>query len=112
MWHEPTPIRWIGHSPEKHFKDTWKIAKSVKTSTPKGSPINSVSSFAMTRMERQISAKIMGNIAMKATLHSTPIISLSGRVALRTLPVVGWALLAYDVYTLGDAIYDWYSDDS
>ena len=54
----------------------------------------------------------MGNLAMKATLHSSTYISLSGRVALRTLPVVGWALLAYDVYTLGDAIYDWFSDDS
>ena len=51
-------------------------------------------------------------MAKNFALSQTPRLALTGRVACRAIPVVGWALLAYDVYTVGDALYDWWKSDS
>lgn len=70
-------------------------------------------------MERKISSTVSTRMATQAAVRGAAMagargtaLSITGRVALKTIPVVGWALLAYDVYTVGDALYDWFKDDS
>ena len=62
--------------------------------------------FAITRGKRKIKSTVMVRGAtVAAGVTATGSIGVGvrvgGRVALRFVPILGWALLAYDLYTLG-----------
>jgi hypothetical protein len=114
LWLDPKPVSWhgSGNSPYSTYGPAWVVATHIRKHS--SGPIKPLAQFAETRMRRTISAKVTRSIATSFALSTTAHagVSLTGRVALRALPVVGWALLAYDVYTVGDALYDWYKSDN
>lgn len=113
-WFDPKPISWIGNTPYSEYGAGWVAATHVRKNS--SGPIKPLAQFVETRMRRKVSGMVNRRLATKMTLMTAnriPIaVSLTGRVALRVLPVVGWALLAYDLYTVGDALHDWYKDDN
>lgn len=109
-WYDPKPISWVGSSPYKTYGKKYTVARHVQKNS--SGPIKPLADFAVTRMNRKVSSQVTMHMAKNFALSQTPRLALTGRVACRAIPVVGWALLAYDVYTVGDALYDWWKSDS
>lgn len=65
--------------------------------------IEAFRNFAVTRAGRQFTRAIVGSVAYGA-YHATKIKWLRYTVkgAVRFVPIVGWGLLAYDLYNLGE----------
>ena len=69
------------------------------------------SAFVETRAKRKVQSMVITRgltsvATMTATGALTAGASVGARVGLRIIPVVGWALLAYDLYTLGTYLMD------
>jgi len=114
LWIDPKPVSWYGagNSPYQYHGASWLLVNHIRKNS--SGPIKPIAQFAETRLRRKVSGTILRrgatSLALSTTAHAG--VSLTGRVALRALPVVGWALLAYDVYTVGDALYDWFKSDN
>jgi len=84
----------------------FNVQRKMLPSGSSKSAAKGVSAFAQTRAKRKVVGKLRSTVAKKA-VQSTVTgavgvgVRVGGRVGLRFIPVVGWALLAYDVYTLG-----------
>lgn len=109
-WYEPKPIKWVGHTPYKTYGNKHTVAKHIQRNS--SGPIKPLADFTITRMNRQVSRKVTMNMATHLAMSQSTKLALTGRVACRAIPVVGWALLAYDIYTVGDALYDWWKSDN
>lgn len=110
LWYEPKPIQWVGSSPYKTYGKKYTVAKHIQRNS--SGPIKPLADFAVTRMNRKVSSRISMHMATSFAMSQAPKLALTGRVACRAIPVVGWALLAYDIYTVGDALYDWWKSDN
>ncbi len=64
--------------------------------------IEAVADFLETRTGRKIQSRVIG--AGASALLSSPyrFVRFGAKGAVRMIPVVGWALLAYDLYGLGE----------
>ena len=65
--------------------------------------VQSFRDFAVTRAGRQFTRAVVGSVAYGA-YHATKIkwIRYTVKGAVRFVPIVGWGLLAYDLYNLGE----------
>jgi len=97
-WYHAT----LGMKPESHFE----LRRKMSPPGSSKSAAKGVTAFAQTRAKRKVVGKLRTTVAKKAARSTITTavgtgVRVGGRVGLRFVPVVGWALLAYDVYTLG-----------
>jgi len=76
------------------------LLASSETHSPKAS---AVKEFANSRLRAQANRTVAKQGLTMLTMHSAPRIASAGAMGLRILPVVGYALLAYDLWRLYDA---------
>lgn len=86
---------WMNHGVRSPLLE--KAALSLKDE------VEAFRNFAVTRVGRQFTRAIVGSVAYGA-FHATKIKWLRYTVkgAVRFVPIVGWGLLAYDLYNLGE----------
>ena len=103
-----------GHFTKEQAKTAHREMERVRKST--SGPIRPVWDFAETRAQRKVMRATVGRTLTTIGLRSASIYAITGSglglvgmrvatVGLRVVPIVGWALLAYDVWTLGDALF-------
>lgn len=77
------------------------ILASSETTTPKA---EAVKDFAATRLQRQTQMSVVrsgiGMAMTSPTVMASPTLFRAGALGLRILPVVGYAMLAYDLWSL------------
>ncbi len=103
-----------GHYTKEQAKTVHREMERVRTST--SGPIRPIWDFAETRTRRKVVGAASGRILTTIGSRSVARYAITGsagallgmRVAtlgLRFVPIIGWTMLAYDVWTLGNALF-------
>ncbi len=89
----PYSPRVLGRDP--HFED-------FLTTTARTYEEHPISDFVETRVKRAITASVVGPVLSAAASSPWRWVRFGAKGAIRLVPYVGWAILAYDLYELGD----------
>ena len=99
---------------QQQAKTVHREMERVRKST--SGPIRPIWDFAETRAQRKAVRATVGRTLTTIGARSVALYAVTGSgmglvgmrvatVGLRVVPILGWALLAYDVWTLGNALF-------
>ena len=105
VWYQNTLVS-DDSSPQVQQRITRKNGRSFRHKAVHGGR-----DFAITRGQRKIKSTVMVRGAtigagVTATGALGTGVRVGGRIGLRFIPILGWALLAYDLYTLGSYLME------
>ena len=103
-----------GSFTQQQAKTVHRELERVRKST--SGPIRPVWDFAETRAGRKVRRAVVNRTLTTVGARSVALYAITGSgmglvgmrvatVGLRIVPIVGWAMLAYDVWTLGNALF-------